>query len=242
MRLTQLPHAVSRVPPKFLQLHAVKPCLSLLPHSKTTFRVYISPQLSLLAMKMGSMQIRHHAGHSHSHDKAYLTSVNRKDAGVRITRVGLFVNLGMAISKGIGGVIFSSQALVADAFHALTDLVSDFMTLATVSWSLKPPSEQFPTGYGKIESLGALGVSGLLMAGGLGIGLNALDVLYSQFFVDTLHETHSHGLFSFFGHGHSHGKSIPDLNAAWLAGGSIIVKEWLYRASKRVSRYCFGQG
>ena len=188
-------------------------------------------------------QTRSHAGHSHghghSHDNTYLTSKNRNDAGVRITRIGLFVNLGMALGKGIGGYLFHSQALIADAFHALTDLVSDFMTLATISWSLKPATDRFPTGYGKIESLGALGVSSLLLFGGMGIGLNGLDALYAQFFVETAAHAHDHvehagGMFSFFGHSHSHGGGhvLPDLNAAWLAAGSIVVKEWLYRASK----------
>ena len=183
---------------------------------------------------MSSVQIRMHTGHSHphQHDNMYLTSSNKGDAGVRITRVGLFVNLGMAVGKGLGGYLFHSQALIADAFHALTDLVSDFMTLATVSWSLKPPSARFPTGYGKVESLGALGVSGLLLLGGMGMGVNAADALYAQFFMEEVQGGHSHGLFSFLGHSHSHGVALPDLNAAWLAGGSIVVKEWLYRASE----------
>ncbi|KAK5008549.1 mitochondrial metal transporter, partial [Cryomyces antarcticus] len=114
------------------------------------------------------MQTRSHVGHSHHHhhDNTYLTSTNKKDAAVRITRIGLYVNLGMAIGKGVGGYVFNSQALSADAIHSLTDLVSDVMTLATVSWSLKPPTSQFPTGYGKVESLGSLGVSGLLLGGG----------------------------------------------------------------------------
>jgi len=144
----------------------------------------------------------------------------------------------MAIGKGVGGYVFHSQALVADGFHALTDLVSDFMTLATISWSLKPATDRFPSGFGKIEGLGALGVSGLLLFGGLGIGLNGLDALYTQFFLETAahaheHAEHSHGLFSFLSHSHSHGgHTIPNLNAAWLAAGSIVVKEWLYRASE----------
>lgn len=142
----------------------------------------------------------------------------------------------MAIGKGVGGYIFHSQALIADAFHALTDLVSDFMTLGTVSWSLKPPSARFPNGYGKVESLGALGVSGLLLFGGIGMGANALDVLYTQLFMDMSQETHQHGLFPFLGHNHSHGATLPDLNAAWLAGGSILVKEWLYRATIKIAR------
>ena len=187
---------------------------------------------------MSTIQTREHAGHSHGHshhhDTSYLTSANKNDAGVRITRIGLFVNLGMAIGKGFGGYVFNSQALIADGFHALTDLVSDFMTLATISWSLKPPTQRFPSGYGKIESLGALGVSGLLLFGGIAMGMNSLDTIYTQFLVDASHHAgeHSHGLFGGLGHSHSHCHSIPDLNAAWLAAGSIVVKEWLYRASK----------
>ncbi|KAI9755578.1 MAG: Strongly-conserved Zn-finger binding protein (TFIIIA) [Chaenotheca gracillima] len=201
----------------------------------------LAPSLQLPNLA-SSTQTRSHGGHSHGHghhhhhDNTYLVSSNKRDAGVRITRIGLYVNLGMAIVKGVGGWMFNSHALVADAFHALTDLVSDFMTLATISFSMKPPSIRFPGGYGKVESLGALGVSTLLLGGGVLMGWNACDVLYTQFFLDAAaaaqHAAHSHG------HGHSHAAAdlIPDLNAAWLAAGSIVVKEWLYRATMKVAR------
>ncbi|MCJ1463779.1 hypothetical protein MMC07_002388 [Pseudocyphellaria aurata] len=185
------------------------------------------------------VQTRPHGGHSHSHshhhDNTYLTSSNKKDAGVRITRIGLYVNLVMAIGKGIGGYYFNSQALVADAFHALTDLVSDLMTLGTVSWSLEPPSTRFPRGYGKIESLGSLGVSGLLLTGGVLMGLNACEILYHELFADVAAHGHSHGIL--FGHSHSHNPADlgPNINAAWLAAGSIIVKEYLYRATMKIA-------
>lgn len=184
-----------------------------------------------------TIQKRQHAGHAHHHhhhDNTYLVSSNKNDAGVKITRVGLFVNLAMAIGKGIGGWVFNSQALIADAFHALTDLVSDFMTLATISWSIKPPTERFPYGYGKVESLGALGVSGILLIGGIGMAMNGIDLLYLQFFHDHAHAAHGehvHGLFG-IGHSHSHSTDLPHINAAWLAAASVLVKEWLYRASK----------
>jgi hypothetical protein len=56
-------------------------------------------------------QTRSHAGHSHHHhhDNTFLLSKNKNDAGVRITRIGLYVNLGMAVSKGFGGYVFNSQ-------------------------------------------------------------------------------------------------------------------------------------
>lgn len=67
----------------------------------------------------GAAQTRSHGGHSHSHhhhDNTYLVSKNKNDAGVRITRIGLFSNLGMAVAKGFGGYLFNSQAMIADAW------------------------------------------------------------------------------------------------------------------------------
>ncbi|KAI5808510.1 putative cation efflux family protein [Peziza echinospora] len=181
--------------------------------------------------------------HSHSHspnENIYLTSKNTRDAGVRITRIGLLVNLLMAVFKGLGGYYFNSQALVADAYHSLTDLVSDFLTLSTVALALRRPSERFPNGFGKIESLGSLGVSGLLLVGGLAMGYNAVEHLYAEFFFENAKEyfehAHSHG---HGGHGHSHSHAHmdlgPNINAAWIALGSILVKEWLYRTTMKIA-------
>jgi len=103
------------------------------------------------------------------------------------------------------------------------------MTLATVSWALKPPTEKFPLGYGKIESLGSLGVSSLLLAGGMLMGWSAIvDLchLYLPAVTELMEQLH------LLGHGHAHSHQIPNIQAAWLAGGSVLVKEWLYRASK----------
>lgn len=78
--------------------------------SWTAHRIrHISPS----AMSSTKTQTRGHAGHGHhhhhAHDNAYLLSSNKKDAGVRITRIGLYVNLGMAVGKGFGGYVFNSQ-------------------------------------------------------------------------------------------------------------------------------------
>lgn len=79
-----------------------------------------TPPTSINPTVMGrNDQTRTHMGHSHGshghhhhHDNTFLTSTNRSDPGVRITRIGLYVNLGMAIVKGAGGYIFNSQAYV----------------------------------------------------------------------------------------------------------------------------------
>lgn len=77
---------------------------------------HIAHRIRLPPSQMAT-QTRSHAGHSHGggghhhhHDNTYLTSANKSDPGVKITRIGLYVNLGMAIAKGTGGYVFNSQA------------------------------------------------------------------------------------------------------------------------------------
>lgn len=71
------------------------------------------------------------------------------------------------------------------------------------------------------------------------IGLQAVMALAQQFFPDIAHILSHIGI---FGHGHSHSHSHGvegmgvNINAAWLAAGSIIIKEWLYRATMKIAK------
>ncbi|KAF4510325.1 hypothetical protein G6O67_002219 [Ophiocordyceps sinensis] len=200
-------------------------------------------RLRSLAMGSASQQTRAHIGHGHGHghhhhDNSYLLSANKNDSGVRITRIGLLSNLGMAVAKFIGGWAFNSKAMTADAWHSIADLASDILTLATISWSLKSPSDRFPLGFGKVESLGSLGVSGMLLSGGLYMGWESALSLFGHFNPEAARELLEH-----VGHGHGHGHShsaaslgIPSIHAAWLAAGTILIKEWLYHATMKVAR------
>ena len=177
-------------------------------------------------------------GHHHHHDTTYLVSKNRNDPGVRITNIGLASNLAMAVAKFLGGWAFNSKSMIADGWHSMTDLASDVLTLATVSWSLKSPTDRFPLGYGKVESLGALGVSGMLLVGGCYMGWESAISLYGHFNPEAAHAIIGH-----IGHGHSHSHSaaslgIPSIHAAWIAAGTVLVKEWLYHASTSPSFFC----
>ncbi|KAL7925909.1 cation efflux family domain-containing protein [Trichoderma austrokoningii] len=174
--------------------------------------------------------------HHHHHDNSYLTSADKNDPGVRITRIGLLSNLTMAIAKFIGGWAFNSKAMIADGWHSIADLASDILTLATVSWSIKPPTDRFPLGFGKVESLGALGVSGMLLVGGCYMGFESAMTLYGHWDPETAHHMLEH---AHHGHSHSHSHAdlgIPSIHAAWLAAATILVKEWLYQATMKVAR------
>lgn len=202
----------------------------------------------------------HTHSHSHSHGEANeLLSTNREtilsNPAVKITWIGTLVNIALALSKGVGGVYYHSQSLIADAIHSVSDMLADFMTLATVNFVERPKkATKFPLGYGKIETVGAVFVSGILLFAGISIGWSSLLQLFEYIlpsniyeYASTIHIGHSHtpleGLSSIQGGEHSpgvetgtSGRPIPSMSAAWLAGGSIIVKELLFRKTMSISK------
>ncbi|AMD21397.1 HER118Wp [Eremothecium sinecaudum] len=195
------------------------------------------------SFRLGSMATRvpvheklhmHSHNHSHTHGNPLLVMSKeefRKNRGVRITWIGLLSNIGLAAGKFVGGIVFHSQALLADAVHALSDLVSDLMTLYAVSFANKKPSNDYPYGHGKIETLGSLAVSSILTMAGLSIGWSSLCALVGPFVPHAILE-----IISAHGHSHSHHNAdLTNINAAWIALGSIILKEWIFRATKKVA-------
>ena len=71
----------------------------------------------------------------------------------RVTFAGMAVNVAIAVAKAAGGVAFSSMALVADAVHSASDLVTDLAVVFGVRYWVAPADEEHPYGHGKIESL-----------------------------------------------------------------------------------------
>lgn len=145
---------------------------------------------------------------------------NKDDPAVRITRWGLYSNAAMVVVKGVGGVMLNSQSLVADAGHSVADLAADFLTLGTVSYATRAVTAEYPNGYGKVETLGSLGVAGFLLVGGIGIGWSSGASVMNDIF----------GLHLDAGHGEA-----VDVNALWVCLGSLAVKEWLYRATMKIA-------
>ncbi len=73
--------------------------------------------------------------------------------------VGIAVNLLLALSKAVIGLLFCSIATVADAVNNLTDAASSVITLVGFKLAAKKPDDDHPYGHGRIEY-----ISGLIMA------------------------------------------------------------------------------
>jgi len=118
--------------------------------------------------------------------------------------VGLVVNLVLAAVKLAAGLVGHSQAVVADAIHSVSDIVTDVALIFGVRYWSAPADDRHPHGHRRFETLITVFIGLMVAAAAVGI---AWDAVRS------------------FG-GPSHPPSIIALAAALL---SIGVKEALYR-------------
>jgi len=125
-------------------------------------------------------------------------------AGLRVTWVGVAVNVVLIVFKLWAGLASRSQALIADGIHSISDLFGDFVVLLGLRWGRKHEDEDHQFGHARIETISSMIVGLLLILVGLGLVYNALNVVYSQ------------------------ESSIPSLFAVYAAIISIVLKEALY--------------
>ncbi len=93
----------------------------------------------------------------------------------KITWIGLFINVALAALKFIVGFVGASQAVIADAVHSLSDLVTDFSVILGVRYWSAPPDEDHPYGHRKIESIITVLIGVALVIVALGLGYKALS-------------------------------------------------------------------
>ncbi|SDC23491.1 cation diffusion facilitator family transporter [Pelagirhabdus alkalitolerans] len=94
--------------------------------------------------------------------------------------IGIIGNLLLAVMKGVVGWLSGSHALVADAAHSASDVISSITVLAGVRAANKPPDKEHPYGHGKAESISAIIVSILLIIVGFEIAWSSLQVFWGE--------------------------------------------------------------
>lgn len=97
---------------------------------------------------------------------------NRTTRSLRVTFVGLVVNIVLVVVKMAAGVFGHSHALIADAVESLADVFSSLIVWRGIVVSAAPPDEDHPYGHGKAEPLAAAAVASMLMvaAGWIAVG------------------------------------------------------------------------
>lgn len=105
---------------------------------------------------------------------------DKKATTRRVTLTGAVTNTLLAIAQLVGGFLTASQALIADGFHTLSDLVSDFVVLFASHHANKEADDEHPYGHGRIETVATV-ILGLILAGvAVGIFMRAWERLFTD--------------------------------------------------------------
>lgn len=88
---------------------------------------------------------------------------NLYKVGVVISWLSIILNIALFGIKFWVGVLFNSVALIADAWHTLTDSISSFAVFVGIKISAKPADEKHPFGHGRAELMSTIFV-GILLA------------------------------------------------------------------------------
>ena len=134
----------------------------------------------------------------------------------QVTLLGSIVNVFLLLIKLAAGLLGHSSAMVADAIHSLSDFLTDIVVILFVHWSGKPADEDHDYGHGKYETIATSLIGMALLIVAIGLGWNSMQTMWQWFTGYTL--------------------PLPKTIALWTPLISIVLKEWIFRITRRVAR------
>lgn len=135
---------------------------------------------------------------------------------VRVTLRGTLVNLLLIVLKFTAGVLGSSAAMLADAVHSVSDLLTDIIVLVLTKMGIRTKKKNLAYRHGKFETICMLLIGLTLFFIGLLICCNGMMMALKAFQGEILER--------------------PGYIALAAAILSMILKEWCYRFTISTSR------
>lgn len=135
-----------------------------------------------------------------------------KKTANRVSVITIIINLVLSVFKFLVGILGNSQALISDAIHSASDVVSTVAVMFGINLSDKKSDTDHPYGHERIESIFSIILAMMLFITGAGIGLTAIKTIVSGAEIE-----------------------IPSKMALIAAAVSIAVKEWMYHYTKRTA-------
>jgi cation diffusion facilitator family transporter len=129
----------------------------------------------------------------------------RARAASRTAVIGAGANAILSLGKITAGYAASSQALIVDGIHSVSDLLTDALVWFAGRHASQAPDEEHPYGHGRYETLATLLLGAFLLAVAVGLGWDSARRLFSP---EEL--------------------VVPGSLALYVAGASILVNEALF--------------
>ena len=125
---------------------------------------------------------------------------------MRVSAVSIAGNAALSLFKLLAGVLAHSGAMISDAVHSASDVLSSFIVIIGVKLSVRAPDREHPYGHERFECVAAIVLAVVLAVTGLLIGYKAIGSIDAK----------------------GGAKTVPGLLALVAAIVSIVVKEAMY--------------
>ena len=134
----------------------------------------------------------------------------QENLAMRVSAVTILGNLILTVFKLAAGILAHSGAMISDAVHSASDVLSTFVVIAGVKLSGKESDKEHPYGHERFECVAAVILSVMLAITGAGIGWAGIQTIL----------------------GDAAELVIPGRRALVAAVISIVSKEAMYAAKK----------
>lgn len=132
---------------------------------------------------------------------------SKERIALRAARNTIIANALLALFKCVAGVVGHSAAMLSDAVHSLSDVVSTGVVMVGIRMAGKEADADHPYGHERFESVAAILLAAMLCATGIGIGYGGLSAIVA---------------------GQEGELAVPGVIALVAAAASIAVKEVMY--------------
>ena len=130
----------------------------------------------------------------------------------KVIAVGFWINAILMVMKLLAGHFGHSEAVFADGMESAADFVAILASIIALKIGRKPFDDDHPYGHGKAESIAAILVSLVIFTTGGGILYKAIMTIVERDYAE------------------------PQLIAVLAALATIVIKETLFRYTRRVSK------
>lgn len=126
---------------------------------------------------------------------------------MRVSAVSMAVNVALSLFKLLAGILGHSGAMISDAVHSASDVLSTCIVMIGVWISNKKSDQEHPYGHERMECVASILLAVILGATGIGIGIGGIEKIAAS---------------------KDQAPAAPGLLALSAALVSILVKEWMY--------------
>lgn len=102
-----------------------------------------------------------------------------KKIAMRISNVSIIVNVILSALKMIAGIFAHSSAMISDAVHSLSDVLSTFVVMIGIHISSKESDEDHQYGHERFECVASIVLATMLGLTGAGIGYTGIKAILS---------------------------------------------------------------